>query len=252
MPYFTVHHCFTPAARLFLFFIFLWLFSQQSWAQNPCPSPTWPLNSKSIFSLSFNDLENRLHRVQLQWVRTPEGKDSIYILESDGQNLIFIFVRAGQSNLLLLGNERIPRLLAPHHLRERLLDGPLRLEDFQLLTRPNFTCDTTHINNSPMHILRPWPTQLWSTLQYPRDLLPDSIVFLGWRREWHRTLYIRTWRHFDNHGWLPALATLHSGNMQASLELIKPPTSSDKGPLFTAAAEDTVFNRPWRPNLPTW
>jgi hypothetical protein len=185
---------------------------------NQCVFSYIPEHLKAEALVSGMDLDGYKRTMKVEWVHQHHTQtDTFRIFKEQNSYWSWMLISDSTSRVLYSMGGKAPRLMALHHLRERIWNTPLRYDHLALLTQNAFVCDKpiqkTSDTFSSFTIQAP-QSQVWwgaSIFSYEPDSPADSIQF--------RNRYEQEIWHFEElfaieGHWLPHKITLHPAPLQ--------------------------------------
>jgi hypothetical protein len=125
------------------------------------------------------DQQNRPVHFQIQWIHDEaSGNDTLYFIPENPRHISYTFIMVPTHQILLIGKEKYPRLMAQHHRRERIWGTPLRWDIFHLISQKNIPCDK---KSAAWIRYYPNTSGTWFTIRVPVSLeyLPAPSAILS-------------------------------------------------------------------------
>lgn len=175
----------------FLFICFLWAEDEEEsppWFPQACEKILIQQDFHLVAVASGNNLDGKEITVHIAWKHHQQTVDTFELQSSEE---LWVYTTSPWMRYLYRPHEGALRSLAQHHLRERIFNSALRLDDLELLSHGQMNCDSTIQS-------RTWHTAFSKTtyqLMIDGDslALPDSLTtwgYLGLQRtirlsKWH-------------------------------------------------------------------
>lgn len=177
--------------KLCLSLLALFGLTQAAFAQNLCPQTLVNEDKLLFLQGSFVNRESSRIHADIAWFRHVAAPDTFMIAVPGKDTLVFI--TDGDSRTLEKPREKSRRKLATHHLKERILDTPLKFDDLDLLANGQFLCpDSASRPNSFATAF----SQTWYHLR--ADQIPDAKTFrMSGAKGEVRNIEIAEWQDFD-------------------------------------------------------
>lgn len=216
----------------FLFFAAIAASAQEdSILENPvtnyCTSSLLSADFDIQATLSTRNSDEKPLTLAIQWKHRPVATDT-FVIFSQRQTLTY---RTGYSGRWLDYSkpERASRRLGFHHLREKVLDSDLLLDDLELLARGHYQCRDSITSRQTTWLTA--QSQAWTKIRLaPSGFAPDIfqvIMEAGKRRR--REINVMDWE-LTSAGWIPRRAI--SGNSKLDIVKMETPTPPMIDPIF--------------------
>jgi len=164
--------------------------SELSSTKPRCSYHLFPGNFRAEFHVSGNTLENDRNVFDIQWLHHESGNDT-FTIQNSVHNENWIFTTSNSYRELRIPSRGVVRAIASHHLRERIFQTALRLDDLELLAHGNFFC-LDPISKQKNHLFTS-QSSMWYNLEWQNQMPTGLKVFFSGLHKTKRTIFVNTW-----------------------------------------------------------
>lgn len=235
-----------------LVFCFCWLVVGTTWvsaqedsidissSKPRCSYTVFHGEVSALFHWSGNSLDNQRREFDIQWQHhTSSGLDT-FVIRNSLPTETWIFATSRSYKELRIPERNILRAIADHHLRERVFQTALRLDDLELLAHGNFFCLDS--NAKQANRLLTSQSSMWYTIEWQVNKAKEYQVTFSGIHKSKRMLSTNAWPLQDPQR-LPADFDLTEGTkLQAKLSLLHWNFINDTP---SRSKIDSLFWHPW-------